>query len=326
MTKGLSVVMPCRNEAMCEFTVRRLLETRQGVDLDIIVVEDGSDRKYVFPDAPAGSSVTMIRLPQPIGLCYCRDLGIEAAKNDAVLVLDAHSNFWDDDGYAEYLVDHAHTHTNHIGCAISVQLRENEMDMEPARGRYWGARVILFDKCRTGRYTIFPSKWDGSAKTLAVAGQAGEIQSILGGAYLLNRAWYFQIGRPWRYLRGWGTSEQNISIPNWLMGGMNVLLPVEIGHMYRTGDYDSVPYKTFFADIYYNQIRLASVLPVPDELRDRLIAHVYRNNIGKGDDMRIAAHTEACPVQGYADLLTAGPRSWAEYAERWNVDTSEWEG
>ena len=331
----LSVVLPTRNEDMCAFTVRRLFESRQGCALDVIVIEDGSPKQYDFMEPPAGCRLRFERLPINIGLCYCRDMGIAMADYDAVLVLDAHSNFYDTDRWAWKLAAYSQANPTHLGCAVSVQLRPESMDMDhdPTRddkppGRYRGAGLIMCGVDSNQRHSVFPSKWglptkwgveDGEARHMA--GEVVEVQTVLGGAYILSKSWYMDgLRRPWRDLRGWGTSEQSISIPNWLLGGTNVLMPVEIGHMYRTAQYHLVPYRTRYADIYWNQWRLAHALPIPERLRGQLLAHIQKNETWIHAPQTIAIQMREFPPGPYQDYLACAPRTWAEYVERWKVE------
>ena len=342
---GLTVVIPARNEDLMPYTVRRLRDSRQGVPLQIIVIEDGSGRDYgLLPQPSPGCEMDYIRLAGPVGLCFGRDMGIAAAKYETCLVLDAHSNFHDDDRWAEQMIAWSQANPTHLGCAISVQLDcdirntdDEKMDMATrklwdeqtgvaymtGRSRYWGARLDLFDICSNGRFTIFPSKWYGVAKEAAQAGRPGIIQTILGGAYVLNREWYMEgLGRPWANNLGWGTSEQTISIPNWLLGGESVLLPIEVGHMYRTGKQATVPYRTHWAHIYYNQMKLAWSLPVPDELLQQLVAWISKNkNFSqaiRGMTMELLGVAEPHKYKAY---LAKAPRTWDEYVARFELPT-----
>ena len=326
---GLSIVIPACNEDKLTFTVKRALETRQGVTLDIIAVEDGGDRKYDdWPETlPNACRIAFLRNRQRVGLCYSRDVGIQRARFRPVLVLDAHSNFLEDDGWARFCVDYCREHPRHVGCAISVQLRPESMDMhhDPTRDMqppacYYGARILSHQTDSNRRRIIFPSKWDGSGKDRALGGDAAVIQSVLGGAYLLDREWYMTgLCRPWRYLRGWGTSEQNLSIPNWLLGGENVLLPLKVGHMYRTGRCALVPYRTELGDIMYNQLRLAHVLPLDADLRRRMENFVFSNHCLPGDRNRVRRWFDLMPPADYRAYLETAPRSWTEYVERWQM-------
>ena len=279
----LSVIITNRNEPMLPFTVRRIQETAD-CKVEIIVVDDGSDQ--AIPELPG---VKIIPIKEPTGLAYCRDVGIEAASNDACLILDAHMNFHPDN-WASYSVEFSQSYREGIGCAVSTQLDSDpwndtgrQMSMlarrEPdpgekggwilkKRSAYYGARI---ETICTKTARPFPCKWNGDYKELIKDGEPGVIQCILGGAYVLSRAWYLQgLQRPWRANRGWGTSEQSIAIPNWLCGGESYLMPIEIGHQYRTGKQGRVPYQVrekMEVQILWNRFKIIEVLPMDEELR-----------------------------------------------------------
>jgi glycosyltransferase involved in cell wall biosynthesis len=301
----LSIIIPTRNEDMLGFTLKRLAETRGKAELETIVIDDGSGQAIPMVQ---GIGLRIIRLAQSIGLDYCRDTGIMEAKADTCLILDAHMNFHDG-VWAAAVVDYAKSNPNHIACTVSVQLTPEDMEMRANRGRYYGADLISYE-WDGNRHTIFPPKWRKDT-------EPGEIQCVLGANYLLSRKRYVEtLNRPWHLLFGWGTSEAAISIINWLMGGTNVLLPVEIGHMYRTGQSNRVPYRTQLADIYHNQLWLLHALPLPDKTRVELLGHIQRNPMSQQVEDRI---NQLLSRSGPARYRQAAPwvRSWQEWEERW---------
>jgi glycosyltransferase involved in cell wall biosynthesis len=327
MQPKLSIVITNRDEPMLPFTVRRIHETA-SVPVEVIVVDDGSRRP------PEIDGAMTIPLYEPTGLAYARDLGIMAAQSDAVLILDAHMNFHDDD-WADYCADYAMSYPAHIGCAVSVQLDSDpgatpsqQMDMgqrwnngEPSpRAKYYGAKIETVCQ-KTGR--PFPCKWHGQYRDLIEHGDFGEIQCILGGAYVLNRNWYVDtLKRPWQPNRGWGTSEQTIAMPNWLMGGKSTLLPIEIGHQYRTGRQDLVPYtvgENMEARILWNRYKLIRSLPLPADLEGKLLDRCLGTQPGTRIDAMLNNEATFDCAEYRAYLHDHGKRSWAEYAERWEM-------
>lgn len=326
MKPDLSIVIPTRNETMLDFTVRRLRETSQGALLDVIVVDDGGERVAEPPRGDETFSVRVIRMDQSYGNCFCRDLGIRRAACDRVLVLDAHMNMWDRDHWPQRIIEHIRDHPTDLACAVSSQLREQEMAMEQASGRYYGCKLDLFSRHSNGQYWIFSPRWDGeAAKQAVMRGEVAQIQCIMGGSYALSRQWYLDgLRAPWQFNRGWGASEQTVSIPNELLGGRNVILPVEIGHMYRTGQYSRVPYRTQWAHLGFNQMRLAHMLPIPDELRASLLSHVMRTPDVAAQVRDIRQLLNTCRYAEYRDFLTRrGVLTWDQYLQRWPMPT-EW--
>jgi glycosyltransferase involved in cell wall biosynthesis len=305
----LSIVIPYRNEEMLAFTVSRLQAT-VTVPYEIITVDDGSDKEIEVPD-----STRHLRLHQPMGVDIARNIGIRAARYDTVLVIDAHMNFWDDD-WAARLVEYNLNFPTHIACTVSVRLTPEQMEMSEAEGHQWGAYLtptkVTYDPGLhpAMRRSIFVPHWNES-ETL------GEIGCILGGAYLLSRRWYIDVlHAPWQYLRGWGSSEPLISVVNYMMDGQNVCLDLEIGHMYRSGRYDLVPYISQMHNILYNQLFMAFVFVADEVERKRLIAHLELHR--HPASQQAWQQLERSDYESYRDYLAAnGSRNWTDYKLEW---------
>lgn len=301
----LSVVIPHRNEEFLAFTVRRLRETVR-VPMEIITVDDGSDQPYNIPPG-----VKAIRFEKPIGAQFARDRGIEAAQFETVLVIDAHMNFTDDD-WAQKLVDYNRTNPTHVGCLIMRALAPERMEMQNGRGRYFGAHIIPFEE-RDGKAghvadgrRILVDKWNKQKNVRAVG-------CILGGAYFLSRSWYRErLLSPWAELHGWGYLEANVSIPNYLLGGKNVCLDIEIGHMFRPNQ----PFPNMLANVLFNELYLAHVaIPDPEE-REALIGRLEL------PDDEIVRHVTRLLDQSVARwygryLVENGRRTWSDYKREW---------
>jgi glycosyltransferase involved in cell wall biosynthesis len=301
----LSVVVPFRNEEMLAFTVQRLHETIR-IPYEIITIDDGSDQPVQIP-----AGVKNIRIEESMGVDFARHTGIEAAQYDTVLVIDAHMNFWDDD-WSERLVDYSVNNPTDVGCVITLGLEYDRLEMEQARGRYFGAHIIpaeIVDE-NTLHYVfarrILVDKWNTICK-------AGEVGSVLGGAYFMSRRWYLEtLLSPWEELRGWGFSEANISIPNFLMGGKNVCLDIEMGHMFR----HSSPFPTHIHTVLFNELYLAHVV-IPDEAeRNELIAQ-----LALPDDIVAQGAWELLNMSIHSwygrYLMEKGKRTWEEYKSMW---------
>jgi glycosyltransferase involved in cell wall biosynthesis len=301
----LSVVVPYRNEDMLSFTVQRLHETIR-VPYEIITIDDSSDQPV---EIPAG--VKNIRIDEPTGVDFARHTGIDAARYDTVLVIDAHMNFWDDD-WSERLIDYNVNHPTHVGCVVTLGLEYGRLEMEKAHGRYFGAHIIpaeIVDESNL-HYVfarrVLVDKWNTTCKP-------GEIGSVLGGAYFMSRRWYLEtLLSPWEELRGWGFSEANISIPNFLMGGSNVCLDIEMGHMFR----HSSPFPTFIHAVLFNELYLAHVV-IPDEAeRNELIGQ-----LALPDDVVTQGAWELLNKSIHRwygrYLVEKGERTWEDYKIMW---------
>ena len=302
----LSVVIPYRNEEYLGFTVRRLHETI-NIPCEIITIDDGSEQPVNIPPG-----TTNIRFNQPIGAQFARHTGIERAKYETVLVIDAHMNFTDDD-WAKKLVNYSQENPTHIGCTIMRGLAPGRMAMKDAVGRYYGAHIIPFEESQEDlsmhhvqTRRILVDKWN-------VTKTCGEVGCVLGGAYFLNRSWYLEtLLAPWEELRGWGYLEANISIPNYLLGGKNVCLDIEVGHMFR----QVTPFQTKVANILYNELLLAYVV-IPDKKeREALIDRLQLpdDEITR-DVFRMLDQSIAKWYRRY--LVDKGQHTWTDYKAEW---------
>ena len=216
-------------------------------------------------------------------------------------------NFWDD-GWARKMVDYIEANPTHIGCSYSLQLAEGRMEMDKATGIYRGAHLVATDTDSHRRNRVLPCIWNQR-------GEVGPIGCVLGGAYVFRRDWYWEaLQRPWRHLKGWGHSEPVLSLINWLMGGENVLLDVEIGHMYRTGG--NAPYSTRVFHMVYNQLFLVNV-GVWDE--DDLIEMIQHLALGRTADEQFALMAlEKSSYRQYRRYLRDNaPRDWWDYKREW---------
>jgi len=256
MSDGLSVVIPTRNEPLTWWTVRNLWAAADGVPIDVIVVDDGStvDIRSInqMPQAasekPDNCSIRIISDDSgPIGNCFRRDQGIIEAFYDAVLVLDAHCNMLP--GVPADLLQWYEDDKTAISCAMSAQLSsyEERYEMSEAKGDpYVGAFVQPSQRTSTGEYRVMQGVWTRrpEVRQQLATGAAVDVGCLMGGAYLMSRANYISgLCRPWRHNRGWGTSEPVIAIAQAALGLAIRVIPVVIGHDYRSGKQYLVPYR-----------------------------------------------------------------------------------
>lgn len=298
---NLSVVIPFRNEDMLAYTINRIRETATGSP-EIITVDDGSDKKVTYPTPDKA-----ITLSAPVGNCYARHLGICDATHDAVLVIDAHMNFLP--GWDRRVLDWFYVGGNtRISCFRCPQLSREDMGMD-GKNEYHGARLKWTD-ISFGRRRLLPNKWYNYHAPCQVG-------CLLGGAYLLSSAWYHGIGAPWQYMRGWGHSEQIISIVNYMMGGENWIADEPIGHMFRTGKFHEVPYQSFVYQLYYNQHVVAEVC-VDDALDKReLLAHIEKDEIPI-IRRKVAAQLQVAGVDTLRQYIVRNrKRDWQQYKQAW---------
>ena len=287
-----TIIITNRDEPRLKQTIDRIWATASPDE--ILVVNDGCNEQDV-------DATNLMPWSKPRGVQQCRDYGIEHARNETVIIMDAHMQFRDD-GWGEKMAAWSVRNETALGCAVCVsicpatyeivedcehckerarKLAEIGAETAPPRKRY-GATIGKTISSR-GEHRTFPSKWNYN-------GECGEVQSILGGCYVMNRDWYLHgLKRPWAGMRSWGTSEQTISIINWLCGGSCSVLPVEVGHLFRTGE--QCEYQAnlslgerlqFMAGVWFNRYRLVDVLPMSDGLRDELLSCLDSTHVRSG--------------------------------------------
>ena len=297
MSQGLSVVIPTRNEPLTWWTVRNLWRAADGVPLDVIVVDDGSDIDLLgleyWADAVAARPDNCgLRIladdTGPIGNCYRRDQGIIVAAYDAVLVLDAHCNMRSGVP-AELLAWYNHAPAV-ISCTMSAQLSsyEGRYEMADAKGSpYVGAYIQASQMTSQGEYRILQGVWTRRAdvREQLADGAAADIGCLMGGAYLMSQANYISgLCRPWLYNRGWGTSEPVIAIAQAAADQAIQVIPVLIGHDYRSGKQHLVPYRVPpVHHIIANQLLAAAMMYGRDSAEFRGgVVHVSQGRISSG--------------------------------------------
>lgn len=353
MPHGLSVVIPARNESMLRFTVERCFATAT-IPIEIIVVDDGSDRAYYIKDladvqVPPGCRLAFHRFPISLGTHCCADFGIQQAHHKAVLIIDGHMNWWDigtpnQTQWDEYLSRFADGHPEAVACCVCPQLTSDDMAMKPDRARYFGAKFKLKHiyertfgnaidmtqrkepKILEGVWSTDESIWrrlgyeDGGRHKVS-PGMPVELPILMGGAYLINRDFYMhQCCSVLSGGAGWGSVEAFLSLTAWLMGGTTFILPVEIGHMFRTHQVATVPYVTMQAHVAYNQMFMARLIG-----RDDLIAHLrldvwppdVRNAAGMLLDRSILPLVKMRHEQALKEDFG---RTFADYCAYWSID------
>lgn len=309
----LSVILPFRNESMLGFTLTRLRETLR-IPHEIIAVDDASDQPIEIP-----KGIEPIRLPQSLGCDQARHKGIEAARYEAILVLDAHMNFTDD-GWAEELVKTISSHPDHITCCTSVCLSPDDMAMTNEKKLRCGAHLLakkLYPKS-TGAHPAFLKRvlepvWNKTIKP-------GPVGCILGATYGFSRSWYLdQLRGPWQSLYGFGCSEALLSISNYLMGGTNVALPIKIGHMYRNLQGYPAPYLVDTVHIVFNQLYLLNTVVQDSKEREALTQHLdIETSLNEEDQATLSQLLESSDYQNYRDyLIEKGSKTWNDYQQEW---------
>ena len=252
----LTVVIVFLNERdQLDRTVASVRETAGG-QVDLLLVDDASDDGYDYQAIARRYDCRYVVNQERLGASRARDLGVELARTDHVLSLDAHvrpfTREWsrvirdalDDDPRAVYCVGVP---------PIDVDGRRTDQPV----GR--GAFVQLGDE--DGRPEtpggVLSAVWNVTRRT---SGPIEAVPCVLGGAYAYRREFYrhlWGLGGHWL----WGREEPYLSMKAWLAGGSCKLLDdVEIGHIYRTAaqrPYDA----TWESELHNIMVLIATVFP-----------------------------------------------------------------
>jgi glycosyltransferase involved in cell wall biosynthesis len=300
----ISIIIPARNEALLPWTMDNIAASLEpGQVVDIQVIDDGGAADL----SPLSRQARITRFPQSRGNCPARDIGIEQAKYDLCLILDAHMTLppgW----YAKALQWHRPEVIACTGCKGVPDPERGDMGRPDAvASRYYGANLVPWSVGRGGDSRAWQGVWnvDPEHKAAIDQGLIAPTGCLMGGAYFLSRKWYLEtLERPWAHLRGWGSSEPVISIAHRRMGGRVEVWPLWFGHVFRA----SAPYATHLALVWHNMI-VASVLA------------------GAGDPVArlLTANPGAAPVIAAAHkLYREGARAYCERMEsKWQAQLVE---
>ena len=267
----LSIVMAFRNEGIePERTIKSILETCNNSRIEILVINDGSDEEKDFSPYP---QVKYICNKKRLGITACRDLGIDEARSENILSIDAHMRFRKDH-WLEKGIDAIEKNPESIFCTRSVDIGFDNFDLnktilpfDHGLPYYTGCGLKLFlsakdNPNRPDNYrNIIESKWEEEK-----SGKMYQIPCLMGANYFFKKSWYQKL-HGFKGLKTWGNSEPFLSLKSWLAGGdIKIINDIEIGHLYRRKNPNPVPP----GHIIYNKAATAKILFSPD-LADELI-------------------------------------------------------
>jgi hypothetical protein len=127
----VSLIITAKCEKLLCWTVENLIRTAPGAE--IIVVYDGWQTAAALPKSVRCFMPWAI----PLGVGPCRDYGIEHAKGEFVVCLDAHMDF--EDRWLDKLLAPVRENPKAISCSRSAVLRHDRLDMTNAEKINTGA-------------------------------------------------------------------------------------------------------------------------------------------------------------------------------------------
>lgn len=260
----LSIVMAFRNEGSePEMTTNSILETCDNSRIEIVAINDCSDEEKDFSQYP---HVRYICNKERLGVTICRDFGVDEARSENVLIIDAHMRFRRDN-WVEKGIEAIEKNPESIFCTKSVDIGSGHFDLKQSvlpinhgLPYYVGCGLQLFltqkdNPRRPGHYrNIIESRWLEERD-----GTMYQIPCLMGSNYFFKKAWYQKL-HGFRGLKTWGNSEPFLSLKSWLAGGdVKIITDIEIGHLYRKKNPNPVPSE----NIVYNKAVTAKILFPP---------------------------------------------------------------
>jgi glycosyltransferase involved in cell wall biosynthesis len=211
--RRVSLVITARNEPahLLATTLDGLRATAAGFDHEILVLDDGSDKRI----PPVGPEVRVVRNEPALGVSRSLRRGFELSTGDVLVALDAHMTF-EPDWLAEML-SVLDDRTLLCPAALSYDL---------ATPYYCGARMTWRDDSLPGLgYEPLPGRPDDTQV---------EVPMVLGACYMAERKTLERLGGLNPLLRVWGLLEQDLSLRAWACGLRVASAPrAGVGHYYR---------------------------------------------------------------------------------------------
>jgi glycosyltransferase involved in cell wall biosynthesis len=293
----VSVIIPCHNDLdYLKNVVLTLILTQWGVnEVEILIVNDGS----INPDGSLlllkgyecwNPVLKMIDNPKNYGVGYSFDRGVQEATGD-IIILTACDVFPRGRSWFSDVVRACTEHPNEIGCAATIKLSPDNLEMNDASERLYGADLIYkyngfkeewkSDILRTdGNYTsILEAKW----RTTKDSNEPYEIPCLLGAFYFTTKEFYQKIrgfdtekGNEWCGHKKYACLEPMLSLKARVYGGTTLIYPnIEVGHVFnrpiegaRSKDYQ-----------FWNRLWCAETM-FTEEARQSLYSHLkFEHNL-----------------------------------------------
>ena len=309
MNNKLTIIMPYLNEKTEPVeTVKSIYETA-GTDLFQIIAIDDCSKEPV--DLSQFENVRRIRNEKRIGVDASRQLGVDLAETDNILIIDSHMRF-KKDNWLNKMCKLVEDNPNTLWCCVCLGLGYGTTDINNHKGKYYGADMLFINKDakpdRPSRDCLEP-KWATEKE-----GQAYSIQCLLGANYFFSKKWFNYIGGL-RGLRDWGTSEPFLSTKSYMAGGdCKLTKEINVGHMFRS----NAPYTTEISSLVYNKLFMCKTL-FPDDLTNKLIKYLPNNNNFKKAMEMIEKNKDE--IEGfknyYQSIFTS---SIYDYCNRFNIN------
>ncbi|WP_437191561.1 glycosyltransferase [Planctomicrobium sp. SH527] len=244
----VSVIIAVHNERdNLMRTLESLFETTQGLEMEVIVVDDGS-KDHPLPAATRKyPRLKTLSFPERRGPGPAKDYGARESRGDTLVFLDSHTK--PERGAVRRLVER-------------VEELDGQAVLVP---RVPALDVARWENSRSQvgyGYTLdlktFASKWV-ALEDLKPSRQFGpqlyESPALIGCAFALSRRLYDKVWGQDPGMRGWGVEDLDLGLKCWLAGAPVLLDPiVAIGHRFQS---EFSTYQVFLPQVLANQLRMA---------------------------------------------------------------------
>jgi len=225
----LSVIIPARNEAYLERTIKNILENARG-EIEILVMLDG-----YLPDPPIDTKdprVIFHHFSESIGQRQCINAGAKIAKGKYVMKLDAHCAV--DEGFDVKLA---------ADCEYNWTIvpRMYNLDHVTWKPKLHKRTDYMYIGCDEGR--LLRAEYYGGRQSKNST-EIDDTMCCMGPGWFMHKDRYWELGGMDEGHGGWGQMGVEIGCKAWLSGGaLKVNKKTWFAHWFRGGGGPGFPYK-----------------------------------------------------------------------------------
>jgi glycosyltransferase involved in cell wall biosynthesis len=244
----ISLVIAAHNEGpRLSQTLQSVVDTCNGLDFEVIVVDDGSTDGSAASAIRRFSRARLITSTERQGPGPAKDRGAREAKGDTLVMLDAHTK--PEEGAIRQLVERVEHLQGDAICVPQIPILNAER-WQNDRGKLGQGYAL--------NLRSFNTHWK-PLRDLRAGGpkNAGlyESPALIGCAFALSRQLYETLSGHDICMRDYGIEDIDLGLKSWLMGHPILLDPMAtIGHRFRDSLDD---YHVPVPQIVANQLRMA---------------------------------------------------------------------
>lgn len=239
----ISIIIPFLNEGhRLRHTVKSIRDTTTS-DIEIILLNDRCTDNYDYKSVAEEYNCVYIINESRLGVAESRTKGVTLAKNQFIILFDAHMTLPEYD-WEERILTEVKKDRRAIYCTKIGVLDDNGQPYPHSDQNAQGSH-FYFEK--TGERDYLECKWSHWKET---TNPTSYIPCILGATYCFDKDYFKKL---WGLagLKEYGADEQFLSVKCWLEGGsVKMINTVKIGHWFR----DKHPYNVNFNNSIYNKV------------------------------------------------------------------------